>query len=891
MKKSIKLIISGFLFFLLFLILTLLAMITTETGNKLAYLYLGDRISQKAHFEVKVRSLDFSDYPEFTGELLLADEYTVNIYGILSLSTLDLQFAVTSNCISSNLCSIEDDVAVGGKIYGKFKDFIIEGEGQILDGTVTLNAVKKRHNFENIDVVFTDVNSSKFFTALKQKPLLEGSSNIDVHFDTLGKRNIQGQLIFHAKDNVYTDINTTVTLDTKVYINNKKYTFDADMLMPSATIQVREGKYNQATRYGTANYALDIKELADIKQITKVDAIGPFYASGKLILDKKIKMKGFSESFGGILDIAYEKKKFHLIFNDVPFNTIMKRLKQQPLLDAKMLGTLDYDVAEKEMHTKVKLKEVKFLQKELNDLVQEKFGHNLTKEVFPNSTFEASFKEDVLSSYLKIANGTNHFIFKDTDLNAVEHSIDTTINFQIQGHNIEGELYARNDGYSRHTLDTYLTFDGLVEKHYKVKLYGPLSRKWINMDYELSAARLPSHLVTIEDDINITGHLYGPYTRLYIRGEGTALDGKINFDTLKVYNELKDLNIYLTDIRADKLYVLSGLSDLPIGKATVEAHFKYLSKEDKKGTVSYSLRDAHYETLPLTLSMDVNVSNTLHTFKTNIDLNRAKITIHKGSYDESEKSTHASFILDIQNLAQIEALLGHKYHGPFYATGTLDYKDAFKVRGLSKTFGGTTDFLYKGDVLYVDFINASFKNIMKMLDYPNYLDASTNGSINYDFKKELLLVNTKLDNAKFLQSDFVEKAYDKAGINLLYETFDASELKIKYQHNVITGSIKLSNLKNHIYLTNALINTKEKNVNAYFDVHVQNREFSGKIYGSLDKPKVNLDMQRLIQHEMDRQIDSMGGKAPRELMEGMPMGGVAKDVVTGTAGSFMGIFF
>ena len=721
--------------------------------------------------------------------------------------------------------------------------------------------------------------------------MIEGRSNINVHFDTLGKRNLKGQLIFQAKDNYYRDINTTVTLDTKVDIHNKQYAFDLNMSMLSAIVQVREGKYDQASRVGTAKYSLDIKDLAEIKQITKVDAVGPFYANGDLILNKKIKMKGISESFGGILDIVYEKKKFHFTLTDVPFNTLMQRLKQHPLLDAKMLGTIDYDVENKEMQTKVKLKEVQFLQKELNDLVQEKFGHNLTQEVFPNSSFEASFKEDVLSSNLKIANDSNYFIFKDTDLNAIEHSIDTEIDFQIQGHNISGKLYARNDGYTRHTLDTYLTFDGLVEKHYAVKLNGPLSKKWINMDYAISAERLPSHLVTIEDDINVTGHLYGPYTRLYIRGEGTALDGSINFDTLKVYNELKDFNIHLTDIRADKLYTLMGLTDLPKGKATLEAHLKYLSKEDKKGTLSYSLREAEYETLPLTLSTDINISNMLHTFNVDINLNDAHIKIKKGTYDESKKSTHALFILDIQNLAQIEALLGHKYHGPFYAKGTLDYKDAFKIRGLSKTFSGTTDFLYKNDLLYIDFIDASFKKIMAMLEYPNYLDARTNGSINYDFKKELLLVDTKLDDAKFLQSDFVEKAYDKASINLLYETFDASELKIKYQHNIITGSIKLSNLQNHIYLTNALINTKQKNVNAYFDVHVQNREFSGKIYGSLDKPKVNLDMQKLIQHEMDRQIDSMGGKAPRELMEGMPMGGVAKDVVTGTAGSFMGIFF
>ena len=891
MKTSMKILLKSFLFLLLFIMLIVVAIVNTKTGNKIAYFYIGDKITGKGDLEVKVLSLNFYDYPEFTGELLIEDEYKLGIHGVLSFSTLDLDFNVTSNCISSNICRIDDDIAINGKLYGKFRDFRIKAEGKLLDGTLTLDGRKKRRAFEDIDLVLSDVNTSKFFTALDQKPLLKGTSNIHLHFDTHSRKNAIGQLTYHVEDHNYSGLGMAVTLDAKINIHNKKYTFNIDVAMPTTTIQVTDGQYDQELKYATAKYILDVKELADIEEITKVDAIGPFYATGDLILDKKIKMKGVSESFGGILDIAYEKKKFHFDLKDVHFNTIMQRLKQNPLLDAKMAGTIDYDLTEKEMHTKVKLKQVKFLQKELNELVQDKFGHDLNQEVFPNSSFEAAYKEDVLSSYLKIANDNNYLIFRNTELNSVERSLDTIIDFQIQGHNIAGKLYARNDGYARHTLDTYLTFDGIVEKHYKLKLNGPLSRKWINMDYELSAARFPSHIATIEDDINITGHLYGPYTRLYVRGEGTALDGHVNFDTLKVYNELKDFNIKMTDIHANKLYTLMGLTDLPHGKATIEGHFKYLNKENKKGTLSYTLRDSSYETLPLNLSSDLNIDNDLYTFSADINLNGIKSKVTKWTHNASKNTTHDFYTLDIQDLAQAEALLGHKYHGPFYARGEIDYKNALQIRGLSKTFGGMTDFLYKDEILYVDFEDASFKEILTLLDYPNYLEARTNGSINYDFKKELLLVNTKLDDAKFLQSDLVEKAYKKADINLLYETFDASELNIKYQNNIITGSIKLANLKNHIYLTNANINTKQKSVNAYFDVYLQNKALTGKIYGSLDKPKINLNLQKLIQHEMDRQIDSMGGKAPRELMEGMPMGSTAKDVVTGTAGSFMGIFF
>lgn len=876
---------------LLFILLIIFIISTTKTGSRLTYLYLGDKMSQKSHLDVKVLSLNFHHYPEFTGELLIEDEYILDINGTLSFSTLNLDFYITSHCISSKLCRINDDVNITGKIYGEFRNFTVESEGKILDGTVRLDGIKKRHNYENVNLILTDINSTKFFKALDQEPLLNGLSNIHLHLDTYSKKEKKGQLSFNVQDNNYSNTDLEVTLNTKMNIDNQKLTFDANLTMPTASIQLKEGRYYQKQKYASASYILDIQELADLEKLTDVDAIGPFYSTGDLLLDKKIKMKGFSESFGGMLNIAYEKKKFHFNLEDVPFNTIMQRLKQNPILDAKMMGTIDYDTSKKAMHTEVKLKSVKFLQKELHELVQEKFGHDLNQEVFPNSSFEADYKDKILSSHLKIANNTNYFIFKNTKLNPTERSIDTTIDFQIQNHNISGKLYARNDGYTRHTLDTYLTFDGLVEKHYKLKLNGPLSRKWINMDYQLSAARLPSPVCTIEDDINITGHLYGPYTRLFLRGEGTGLNGKINFDTLKVYNELKDLNIHMDGIHANKLYTLLGLTNLPQGKATLDAHFKYLNKKTKKGIFTYTLDDAHYQTLPLTLSSNFHIDNDLYTFNADINLNEIKSKISKGTYNAAQKHTHAFYTLDIKDLEQAKTLLGHKYLGAFNAMGEIDYQESIHIKGLSKSFQGMTEFLYKDEILYVDFKDASFKAIMEMLDYPSYLEANTNGSLNYNFKKELLLVNTKLNDAQFLPSKLVEKAYREADVNLLYETFDASQLEIKYHNNIITGSIKLSNLDNHIYLTDAHIDTKLKEINAYFDIYIHNKELTGKIYGSLKKPKIDLNMQKFIAHEMDKQIDSMGGHAPREMMENMPMGGTAKDVVTETAGSFIKVFF
>ena len=880
---------------LIFVILIVYSILNTSMGNKLAYFYIADRISGKSDIEIKVVSLNFYDYPDVSAELLIEDEYTLKAQGkIKDFKYLDLTYNINSDCIESNVCSIDDTVDINGTLTGGFRDILIKGEGIILDGTIVYEGTKKRRAVEDLDVAFSDINSSKLFELFEADAVLHGKANVNAHFDTIGSRGKKGFVTYEVKDNNFSESDLTANLKTHINIHDDNLNFNMDLTMPTSTLKVIDGEYDLDSKTASAAYILDVKELKDLKELLKLKLTGPFFSSGKIIYNKKIKAEGNSESFGGMLDIIYEKKKFHFFLKDIPFNNIMTRLTFAPLWDAKMTGKIDYDLSEKEMQTKIKLKELKFIQKDLVDLVHKKFGHDLGQEVFTQSTFEATLKDKVLSSHLKIANDKNYVVLRNIELDTARKSIDTTIDIQVQGHNIAGKLYLRHDGYEMHTLDSYLSFDGLLEKHYKVKLDGPLSNKWINMDYTLSAARLPSHLVTIVDDINIIGHVYGPFKRLYIRGEGTALDGHVEFGGLKVGNAVKDLNLKMTNIHAKKLFTLMGEPTLPGGRATIDADVKYLGKETQKASLTYSHKNGIYETLPFDLTSHIDIDNTLYSFSAEIDSNNAKLNLSEGLFDSDKDHTHAFYKVNIKDLTELEPLLGEKYIGPFYATGEVDLpKDMkkIKVRGLTKTLGGLTDFLYKDEFLYVDFEDTSLKYILNLFSYPLLMDAKLNGSINYDFTKELLLVNTKMKQAKFISEERIDDIYDKSGIDLSREVFDKSSLALKYQNDIILGDIKLANDKGHIFLTNAKINTKDDTVDAYFDIHLQKRAFSGQVYGTLDRTKVNLDFQKLIKYEMNKQMDGFIGQGNREMMDSIPMVNPAKDVASGVGAGFVGMFF
>ena len=877
-------------FVMIFAIAILLTILNTSIGNKIGYFYLSDTVSEKTHLNIKVLTINLYDYPHVSTELLIEDKYTLQLQGkIEDFKRLKMDYTITSNCIESNACSIDDVISIAGKIQGPFRNITIKGKGEILDGNITFEGLKKRRSFDNVDIVISDINSSKLLTLLDQKALMKGKANAHIYFDTIGKKGKKGSILYDVKDNNFSGL--PLALNMKIDVNDDKHDFIINLNTPTATLNVMNGKYDRALKQATADYVLDVKELGDLEGILKLKATGPFYVVGEIKYDKKIKVQGVSESFGGTLDIFYANKKFDFYLNDVPFNPIMHRLSFLPLWDAKMLGKIEYDLRQKVMQTKVKLKEVKFIQKDIVNVVHQQFGYNLNEEIFENSSFEATYKDKVLSSVLKIANEKNHLILRNTKLNSLQKSIDTTIDFKIDTHYISGKLYARHDGSSKHSLDTYINFDGLVEKYYNLKLDGSLSDTWANMDYKLSAARCPSHVCIIEDNIDIKGHVYGPLKRLYIKGDGKALDGHIHFNALKVDDALKDVHLKMTNIHAKKLSTLLGQPTLPGGKANIDSHFKYLSKKHKEGTLSYTLKNATYATLPLSLTTLIKADDNQYTFTADIDLNGAKAKLTEGIHDEEQNLTQASYTLAVKDLTLLEALFGHTYQGPFHATGKINYTDDFHIRGLSKTFGGMTDFLYKEDFLYIDFYDASFKYIRNLFSYPVILDADTKGSINYDFTKELLLINTKLNNAKFLPSDLVNKAYKKTGIYLPNETFTNSVLELSYKNDIILGSLKLANEEGHIYLTNAEINTDKDTVNAFFDVSLQKQEFTGKVYGSLDKPQVNLNMQKLIKHEMDKQFDSIVGKNNREMMEAMPMSGMAKDMASGVGAGFMGIFF
>ncbi len=887
--KKIRKIIKLLLFSLLFLIAAFYYILYTDSGRNFSYNVLGFILTQKVHLHTRVTDINLTNYPYMKASVLVEDMYQLDIDGYYRNKQFDMHYTLISHCIRSDACKIKGDVEIEGNFTGPRNHIVITGKGVALDGNISYAGIKKRHSFENINIDIQEINSTKLFKLLGQKAILDGKANAYIHFDKLSKGLRKGMLSYAVEDKNYHALD--VHLKTHIDIDNEKHTFNIYLNTPTAKLALLDGNYNQNKKEASALYILDIQNVEDLRNFLKVRYNAPFYSVGKLsYAQKKLGLHGFSKSLGGMLDLILKDNKLHFYLHHTPLAPLLKKLHTKTILDTNITGKGVYDLRKKTVKFDANLENAKFIDSKLTRSIRDKQHIDLAKEVFDQSHIHVRSVDKKIFTDLYLNNKTNHLHFVDTYVNSENNSIQSKVNLKMAKYYLKGNLFLKIDKYTS-ANDTYVNFKGTMQRHYNVALRGLINTDWTSMDYSVNAARLPSHICTIVDDVNLTGHLNGPLKRLHIEGYGTAMNGHVKFDGVKIGSKYEDVHVILSNVHAKKLSTLLGYPKLPSGKVDADVNFRTLSKTTQQGKIHYLLKKSKLYSLPLTLDAKVEVNNQQQTFVSDVQLSNAKIHISKGFHDAHTQLTRAFYTLDVKDLTAFEPLFGYAYQGSFYAMGKAKYNHNIYIQGLSKSFDGMLEFNYNERNLNIALERVSFKALMHLFSYPPQLDAETNGTIDYNFPTKTLNVKTKLDHTRFLHTKTVDTIYKKARVNMLKEHFNNATLEAKYHNHIVTGNIIMNRGKSHFSLTNTRIDTKHHTINAYFDFNMQKQAFSGKVYGDLKHPKVNLDMQKLIRHEMDKQLDSIMGESNRKLMQNMPMGGVAEDMASGMGGAFMGMFF
>ncbi|CAA6798796.1 MAG: Unknown protein [uncultured Sulfurovum sp.] len=397
-----------------------------------------------------------------------------------------------------------------------------------------------------------------------------------------------------------------------------------------------------------------------------------------------------------------------------------------------------------------------------------------------------------------------------------------------------------------------------------LSLNGVADQEDMNLNYHLRGNTFTWDNYIIVNPGDVSGKMQGKFSELHIDGKGKLFNGEIEYSFIRKANRLLDTELTLKDVDSKLLLDFLKYKDVLMGKIDVLMNFEYFSAYRRKGLVKVKMSKGMMpelsEEVDFALDAEIVVKDLLHEFDADIHSDIGKLRVANGHYNRAAKITTSDYGLHINELGYFEKFLKHKYSGPLNTAGSIKYDNGdLSLVGDSTSYGGVLEYDYTNDYLEIDFQGVSLEKFLRQLSFPPLLSSKIYGSATYDIKDEIILANTRLKETRFRRTKMTDTIYEMTGIDVLKDTYNDSLFTAGFQNNILKSLLKIDNGVNHLYLKNTRMNSKTNAVTADFEVQLDGQKFVGDIYGTLQDPKVNVDMSQLIQYQINKQIDSFFG--------------------------------
>ncbi|CAA6801710.1 MAG: Unknown protein [uncultured Sulfurovum sp.] len=386
----------------------------------------------------------------------------------------------------------------------------------------------------------------------------------------------------------------------------------------------------------------------------------------------------------------------------------------------------------------------------------------------------------------------------------------------------------------------------------------------MDLNYHLRGDTFTWDGYSIDTPADVTGKMRGAFSNLFISGKGKIFDGNITYSFIRKPNRLETMKLGLQSVNSEPLLEFLSYKDLLRGEVDVFMDFDYFTSYRREGSVKVRMNKGTIpklsEEIEVDLDAEVLVKDLLHEFFADIKSDLGKLRVANGHYNRAANITTADYGLHVNDLSDFEDFLDHKYHGSLNTAGSLKYDNGdLSLIGDTISYGGFLDYNYRNQYLDMNFKGVSLEQVLQQLSFPALLSAKIEGSASYDIANDLILVNTKLKEARFRRTKMTDTIYEMIGIDVLKDVYDDSVFTAGYQNYTLTSLLEIENGINHLYLKDTRMNSKTNTIEANFEVLLDGEEFVGEISGTLEDPKVSLDMTQLIGYQINKSIDTFFG--------------------------------
>ena len=570
-------------------------------------------------------------------------------------------------------------------------------------------------------------------------------------------------------------------------------------------------------------YDIKINDLSTLKNLTNQEFKGSFFTNGILKGDsKEAIVHGFS-------NIASSETKYYINLIDFKANSIqldLKNAKIEELLNllnkpiyTKGLLTINANVRNIDVHNLDGLLTASITKGLLdNEVINKEFEQKISSSVNFKADINASLLGDKVDIKSELVSSLFDLFIEKTSIDLKNKGVDSDYKIDVKNLNrLEGIIGKKLNGeFSTNGRikfqDSVVFVDGKSniidsDTFYKFEINNNTAQ---NISFKVENTKVEKLLNMLNEPIHATGDLS-------IRGdiknsEIAKLDGNIEskINNGKIINEV------------------------------VNAVFN----QDLKDVITFNL-ESNSSLVPNQILSQID-------FDTNI----AKMKIQNAIYSLSDSTFNSDYLIDIASLEKIKDLTKVKLRGEAKILGKI-YKsesDLF-VDGKSNILGGDFNFNLQNSELKAKLINASIKELSYMLIQPEFFNSKADFTLDYDLLSKKGNLTGSLLNGHFLPNEFSKIINQLAKFDLTKEIYESVQINSNIEDKQLISNLIMKSKNTQIDIKDSFLDFEKNTIDAKLDTQIKSSNFSIKLQGEMNKPKISLDIKDLLKQEIDKKLE------------------------------------
>ena len=717
--------------------------------------------------------------------------------------SFDLNYNVNATSVKVENRDIFVKMDIKGQAVGSVNNFGVNGEGSAFDSPLNYRFIIKDKKPQEINAEVDGAKLHKIFAVANIPPYADGYAFVNINMPSLNIKNPSGKAHLEIREGRFNrgliekEFNVKLKKDEKFKANidsvvAKKYVISKGVVdTTTAKLNIKKVTSTLDFLVSKGYFSLNIDKLSRLNSIVKQNLRGKLLLNGAFYLNAKKGAKQANietKSFGGVTKVFYSNNKLKATLKDVSIPKLLYTISMPQYVSRGVLnGVVNVPNLEK-LNGSFKLGSSGKLNPKMLKIKLPSYKYSLSsKGSLKDGTIYAKSSK-VLTNFAKVYLSSSKYslLTKALTTNFVADVKELAALNKITGAKLRGSIKAK----------------------------GKLKQQGANVDLFASSNSL------------------GGSVNLHFKGD--SLSAKLNKVSVSkllymAYQpHLVNSGIVNAVVKLSSIQPLNGLFSVA-SKGTVDTKtLQRVYKIDLGSKFAYALN-----------AKDAVIKKGVVIANPTINTTMGSVKLSKLVYNIKRASLKAKYSIHIDDLAKLQPLTKQKMSGKFDITGDIKQSpNNLLVTGIAQEFGGSINYILHNDKLILDAAGVSVVKVVRMLNYPEFLDGVSKVHFEYNLKTKRGTYTINLNDARFLNSKLVNLLKQYAHFDLSKELFSNAKITGNIDNSLVVFNLNTSSQRTKIVVKNGQINTKSQKINTKVSFNYNNNDYQFKVVGDIKDPHI-----------------------------------------------------